>query len=118
MTTLALSIREVSSLLMMLKLSFMIVIGLLYSGLYYKHLTIMNDDSSIVNKGSFKLIDDARVIIYDRNRFIIQATGVSCRMSSLSNGTSCFGNKLERFKNVYGGSMTRQVEISSVFFSN
>jgi hypothetical protein len=44
-------------------------------GLYYKHVTIVNDNSSIINKRSFKLIDDARVIIYDRNRFIIRATG-------------------------------------------
>ncbi len=45
------------------------------SGLYYKHKTIVNDDSSIVSERSFKLIDDPRVIIYDRHRFIIQATG-------------------------------------------
>ena len=38
-------------------------------------MTIVNDDSSVVNKQSFKLIDDARVVIYDRNRFIIPATG-------------------------------------------
>ncbi len=34
-------------------------------GLYYKHVTIVNDDSSAVSKWSFKLIDDPRVIIYD-----------------------------------------------------
>ncbi len=45
------------------------------SGLYYIHVTIINDDSSVINKWSFKLIDDARVVIYDRNKFIIQATG-------------------------------------------
>ncbi len=44
-------------------------------GLYYKHVMIVNDDSSIVSKWGFKLIDDPRVIIYDRHRFIIQATG-------------------------------------------
>jgi hypothetical protein len=42
-------------------------------GLYYKHVTIVNDDSSIINKWSFKLTDDARVIIYNQHRFIIQA---------------------------------------------
>jgi hypothetical protein len=47
------------------------------SGLYYKHVKIVNDNSSIINKWSFKLIDDARVVIYDRNRFMIQATGVN-----------------------------------------
>ncbi len=46
------------------------------SGLYYKHVTIVNDDSSVVSKWSVKLIDDPRVIIYDHHRFIIQATGL------------------------------------------
>jgi len=36
---------------------------------------IINDDSSIVNKFEASLTDDARVIIYDRNIFIIQTTG-------------------------------------------
>ncbi len=44
------------------------------SGLYYKHVTIVKDDSSIINKWSFKLIDNPRVIIYDRHKFMIQAT--------------------------------------------
>jgi hypothetical protein len=43
-------------------------------GLYYKHMMIVNDDFSFVIKWSCKLIDDARVVIYDRNMFIIQAT--------------------------------------------
>ncbi len=42
--------------------------------MYYKHVKIVNDNSRVVNKGSFKLIDDGRVVIYNRNRFIIQAT--------------------------------------------
>ncbi len=41
------------------------------SGLYYKQVKIVIDDSSIVSKWSFKLIDDPRVIIYDGNMFII-----------------------------------------------
>jgi hypothetical protein len=44
------------------------------SGLCYKHVTIINDDSIVVSDRSFKLIDDPRVVIYDRHRFIIQAT--------------------------------------------
>jgi hypothetical protein len=44
------------------------------SGLYYKHMTIVNDDSSIVIKWSFKLIDAARGIIYDCHMFIVKAT--------------------------------------------
>jgi hypothetical protein len=36
---------------------------------------IVNDDSSIINKLETSLIDNARVIIYDRHMFIVQATG-------------------------------------------
>ncbi len=45
------------------------------SGLYYKHMTIANDDSSIVNKLEALLSGDARGVIHDRRMFIIQATG-------------------------------------------
>jgi len=44
------------------------------SGLYYKHMTIINYASSVVNKLEALLTDDARVIIYNRHVFIIQAT--------------------------------------------
>ncbi len=44
------------------------------SGLHYKHVTIINDDSSIVSKFEASLTDDARVIIYDHHMFIEQAT--------------------------------------------
>jgi len=54
------------------------------SGLYYKHVMIINDDSRVVSKWRFKLIDDARAIIYDRNMFIMQATG----HQSLRQGTT------------------------------
>ncbi len=37
-------------------------------------MTIVNDDSSIINEQSFYLIDDTRGTIYDRRMFIIQAT--------------------------------------------
>ena len=43
------------------------------SGLYYKHMMILNDDSSFVSKWSSKLIVAARVVIYNHNMFIIQA---------------------------------------------
>jgi hypothetical protein len=46
----------------------------LICGLYYKPLTIVKDNSSVVNKLETSLIDDARVIIYDRHMFIVQAT--------------------------------------------
>jgi hypothetical protein len=46
------------------------------SGLYYKHMTIVNYASSFVNKLKTLHTDDARVIIYDRHVFMVQATGV------------------------------------------
>jgi len=45
------------------------------SGLYYKHMTIVNYASSSVNKLKASLNDDARVVIYDCHMFIVQATG-------------------------------------------
>jgi hypothetical protein len=52
-------------------------------GLYYKHIAIVNYDSSMVKKFGASLTDDARVIIYDRHLFIVQATGVNViKMSS------------------------------------
>jgi hypothetical protein len=38
-------------------------------------MTIINDDARIINKLDSSLTDDARVIIYDRHMFIVQATG-------------------------------------------
>ncbi len=46
-------------------------------GLYYKHFTIVNDDSSVINKFEASLTDYARVIIYDHYMFIVQASGLS-----------------------------------------
>ncbi len=37
-------------------------------------MTSVNDDSRVVNKLEASLIDDARVIIYNRHMFIVQAT--------------------------------------------
>jgi hypothetical protein len=42
------------------------------SGLYYKPIMIINDDSSIVSKLETSLTDDARVIIYNCFMFIVQ----------------------------------------------
>jgi hypothetical protein len=47
------------------------------SGLYNKPITIVNNDSSIVNKLEASLTDDAGVVIYDRHMFIVQATDCS-----------------------------------------
>ena len=43
--------------------------------MYYKHTTIVNYTSSIVNKLEALLTDDAKVVIYDRHVFIVHATG-------------------------------------------
>jgi hypothetical protein len=48
--------------------------GAVSCGLYYKPIMIVNDDSRIVTKFETSLTDDARVIIYDRHMFIVQAT--------------------------------------------
>ncbi len=48
---------------------------LMFCDLYYKPVTIVNDDSRIINKFGTSHTDNARVIIYDRHMFIVQATG-------------------------------------------
>ncbi len=48
------------------------------SGLYYKHVAIVNYASSGVNKLRASLNDDARVIIYDHHMFIVQDTAYCC----------------------------------------
>ncbi len=55
-------------------------------GLHYKHVTIVNDDTSVISEWSPKLIDDARVVIYDRNMFIIQVTGHQGHSSQRAKG--------------------------------
>ncbi len=37
---------------------------------------IVNDDARVINKLEASLTDDARVIIYNRHMFIVQATAV------------------------------------------
>jgi hypothetical protein len=41
-------------------------------GLYFKPMTIVNDDSWVINKLEASLTDDTRVVIYDRHMFIVQ----------------------------------------------
>jgi hypothetical protein len=48
------------------------------SGLYYKPMAIVNDDSKVINKLEASLTDNARVIIYERHMFIVQSTGQKC----------------------------------------
>jgi hypothetical protein len=49
------------------------------SGLYHihKHITIVNDDSSIVNKFEASLTDNARVVNYNCHMFIARTTGLT-----------------------------------------
>ncbi len=42
------------------------------SGLYYKHITIINGDCSVINEFEASVTDDASVIIYDCYMFIEQ----------------------------------------------
>jgi hypothetical protein len=58
---------------------FWCIIPTVIIGLYHKHEMILNYDSSVISKWSFKLIDDASVVIYDHNMFIIEATWHFCR---------------------------------------
>ncbi len=44
------------------------------SGLYYKPIMIVNDNSRVINKLETSLTNDAGVIIYERHIFIVQAT--------------------------------------------
>jgi len=39
-------------------------------------MTIINDNSRVINKLETSLTYDARVIIYKRNMFIVRATGL------------------------------------------
>ncbi len=57
-------------------------IKILISGLYYKPMTIVNDDSRVINKPETSLTDDARVIIYDHYMVIARATGLKHKENS------------------------------------
>ncbi len=43
------------------------------SGLFCKPMMTVNDDSRVVNKLETSLTDDARVVLYDRHMFMVQA---------------------------------------------
>jgi hypothetical protein len=46
-------------------------------GLYYKTMTIVNDDSRVINKlEEASLTDDARVVIYDHHMFKVARAGI------------------------------------------
>ncbi len=45
-----------------------------YCGLYYKPMTIGNDESRVVYELKTSLTDNARIVIYNCHVFIVQAT--------------------------------------------
>ncbi len=49
-----------------------------FCGLYYKPMMIVNEGSKVVTMLETSLTEDARVIIYDRHMFILQATVFLC----------------------------------------
>jgi hypothetical protein len=51
-------------------------------GLYYKHMTIVKDESRVVTKLETSLSDDARVIIYDVYNIGQQRTCKCCEYRS------------------------------------
>ncbi len=51
-------------------------------GLNYKPMTIVNDDSRVINKLEASLTEDARVIINGHHMFIVQATGHTAQFST------------------------------------
>ena len=66
-------------------------------GLYYKHLTIVNDNSSIISKWSFKLLDDSRVVIYNLHMFIVQITHqTQVHLQSHTNASETINARLNR----------------------
>ncbi len=69
-------------------------------GLYYKHMTIVNDDYSGVSEQSIQLIDDTRGVIYNRRMFIIQATDL---VVFLPYGCMLCGHTLQCLKAVLNG---------------
>jgi hypothetical protein len=66
--------------------------------LYYKPITIVNDDSMVINKLEASLTDDTRVIIYDCHVFIAQATGYSViiNFDTFSVASSTFNDKFKK----------------------
>ncbi len=61
-----------------------------YCGLFYKHIRIIIDDSSIINKWRVSLTDAIRVVIYDHNVFIMKLTG---HLSARENGLELLGQR-------------------------
>jgi hypothetical protein len=77
-------------------------------------MTIVNDDARIVNKLEASLIDKARVLIYDRHMFIVQAMGEIDGERKVLKGLGVF-QKIPTFQEVvqhYGNLTFCQLAIS------
>ncbi len=61
-----------------------------FCGLYYKPIMIVNDDSRVINKLETSITDDARVVIYDRHMFIVEALLVKESKNKLVIATDLF----------------------------
>ncbi len=71
------------------------------SGLHYKPMMIVNDDSRVITKLETSLTDDTRVVIYDRNTFIVQVTdhrikGINFDQRFLLSPVACTINVYDR----------------------
>ncbi len=71
-------------------------------GLYYKHVMIVNDASSGINKWSLELIDTARGVIYDRHMFIVQATDLKWNIDYFQ---LCRGGHFKRYGKLPGANL-------------
>ncbi len=68
-------------------------------GLYYKPMTIINDDSRVINKLEASLTDNTRVVIYDRHMFIVQASATASWPISCS---VCYNQTLLHYRTRLG----------------
>ena len=80
------------------------------SGLYYKPMMIINDNSRVITKFETSLTDDARVVIYDHHMFIVQVsisptfykqlfhTKVLCVLCAYNLGLYFFGKRILALK--------------------
>ncbi len=56
-------------------------------------MQIVNDGSSIISKRNFKIIDDTRVVIYNRNMFVIQVTDLHSLLAGRGGAGQGFGQR-------------------------
>jgi hypothetical protein len=89
-------------------------------GLYFKHVTIVNDASSSVKKLKASLNDAARGIIYERHMFIVQATEqieklkIAAAMNEMTNRNTHARQKLAQWKGSNSKQSTRWQHISQL----